>query len=83
MGSHTEVRYFSLQTDSNTDDGSLSAEMLLSALSGCLMINWGRLIKMMHLRVEDLIIEVSGWRNLNEQQLQKINYMVRVKTSEP
>ena len=86
VGSHIHVRHFSLRTDSNTDggdEGPLPAEMLLSALSGCLMINWGRLIKKMHLRVETLEIEVSGWRNLNEPQLQEINYVVRVKTSEP
>ncbi len=86
VGSHIQVRHFSLHTDSNTDgsdEGPLPAEMLLSALSGCLMINWGRLIKKMCLRVDDLEIEVSGWRKLNEPQLQEINYVVRVKTSEP
>ncbi len=86
VGTYIQVRHFSLRTDSNTDggdEGPLPAEMLLSALSGCLMINWGRLIKKMHLRVDDLEIEVSGWRNLSEPQLQEINYMVRVKTSEP
>jgi len=86
VGSHIQVRNFSLRTDSNTDGGDkgpLPAEMLLSALSGCLMINWGRLIKKMHLRVEDLQIIVSGWRNLSEPQLQEINYVVRIKTNEP
>ncbi len=86
VGSHIKVRHFTLRTDSNTDggdEGPLPAEMFLSALSGCLMINWGRLIKKMRLRVETLEIEVSGWRNLNEPQLQEINYVVRVKTSEP
>jgi len=86
MGAFIEARHFNLRTDSNTDggdEGPLPAEMLLSALSGCLMINWGRLIKKMHLNVEDLFIEVSGWRNLNEPQLQEINYVVRIKTPEP
>ena len=86
VGAFIKVRHFSLRTDSNTDggdEGPLPAEMLLSALSGCLMINWGRLIRKMRLRVEDLEIEVSGWRNLNEPQLQEINYLVRVKTPEP
>jgi len=85
VGTYIQVRHFNLRTDSNTDggdEGPLPAEMLLSALSGCLMINWGRLIKKMHLRVEDLQIIVSGWRNLNEPQLQEITYIIRIKTSE-
>ncbi len=86
VGAFITVRKFNLRTDTNTDggdEGPLPAEMLLSALSGCLMINWGRLIRKMHLKVESLNIVVSGWRNLHEPQLQEINYVVRVKTSEP
>ncbi len=86
VGSHIKVRHFSLRTDSNTDggdEGPLPAEMLLSALSGCLMINWGRLIKKMRLQVQELQIIVSGWRNLREPQLQEIDYVVQIKTSEP
>jgi len=86
VGSKIKVRHFDLRTDSNTDggdEGPLPAEMLLSALSGCLMINWGRLIKKMRLKVEKLNIVVSGWRNLQEPQLQEINYEVHIKTSEP
>ncbi len=86
VGSHIQVRHFSLHTDSNTDggdEGPLPAEMLLSALSGCLMINWGRLIKKMRFHVDDLEIEVSGWRNREEPQLQEIHYVVHVKTPEP
>ena len=86
VGAFIEVRHFSLRTDSNTDggdEGPLPAEMLLSALSGCLMINWGRVIKKMHLRVENLQIVVRGWRNMKEPQLQEINYIVQIKTSEP
>ncbi len=86
VGAFIKVRHFSLRTDSNTDggdEGPLPAEMLLSALSGCLMINWGRLIRKMHLQVKDLEIEVSGWRNREEPQLQEINYVVHIKTSEP
>ncbi len=85
VGTYIQVRHFSLRTDSNTDggdEGPLPAEMLLSALSGCLMINWGRLIKKMHLRVDKLEIEVSGWRSRDEPQLQEINYVVHIKTSE-
>ena len=86
VGTHIQVRHFTLRTDSNTDggdEGPLPAEMLLSALSGCLMINWGRLIKKMRLQVQELQIIVSGWRNLREPQLQEINYVVHIKTSEP
>ena len=86
VGSYIQVRHFNLRTDSNTDggdEGPLPAEMLLSALSGCLMINWGRLIRKMRLKVEDLEIEIRGWRNLSEPQLQEINYVVRIRTQEP
>ena len=85
MGAFIEARHFNLRTDSNTDggdEGPLPAEMLLSALSGCLMINWGRLIRKMHLRVDYLQIVVGGWRNLNEPQLQEITYVVQIKTPE-
>ena len=44
VGAIIGVRHFKLRTDSNTDggdEGPLPAEMLLSGLSGCLMINWG------------------------------------------
>ncbi len=86
VGALITVREFNLRTDTNTDGGNkgpLPAEMLLSSLSGCLMINWGRLIKKMHLKVENINIVVSGWRNLHEPQLQEINYVVRLKSSEP
>ncbi len=36
----------------------------------------------MHLKVEELYIEVSGWRNLEEPQLQEIGYVVHIRTSE-
>ncbi len=85
VGAFIKVRKFDLRTDTNTDGGDeapLPAEMLLSAISGCLMINWGRLIGKMHLHVEELEIEVDGWRNLNEPQLKEIKYRVKLKTGE-
>ena len=63
FGSKIKVRHFNLRTDSNTDENDsdpLPAETLLSVLSGCLMINWGRLIKKMRLKVEKLSIVVTG-----------------------
>ena len=69
VGAYIEVRHFNLRADSTTDgsdEGPLPIEMLLSSLSGCLMINWGRLIKKMRLKIEDLQIEVRGRRTLTE-----------------
>ncbi|WP_297520693.1 OsmC family protein [Thermococcus sp.] len=86
VGSFARVREFRLRTDTNTDggnEGPLPAEYLLTAIGGCLTINWGRLIKKMHLNVEEMSIEVRGWRNLKEPQLQEITYRVRIVTDAP
>ena len=86
VGSFARVREFRLRTDTNTDggnEGPLPAEYLLTAIGGCLTINWGRLIKKMRLNVEEMSIEVRGWRNLKEPQLQEITYRVRIVTDAP
>ena len=86
VGSFARVREFRLRTDTNTDggnEGPLPAEYLLTAIGGCLMINWGRLIKKMRLNVDEMSIEVRGWRNLKEPQLQEITYRVRIVTDAP
>ncbi|WP_297074324.1 OsmC family protein [Thermococcus sp.] len=86
VGSLARVREFRLRTDTNTDggnEGPLPAEYLLTAIGGCLTINWGRLIKKMHLNVEEMSITVKGWRNLKEPQLQEITYRVRIVTDAP
>jgi putative redox protein len=86
VGSFVRVRDFTLRTDTNTDgsdEGPLPAEYLLTAIGGCLTINWGRLIRKMRLNVEDMEITVSGWRNLKEPQLQEITYRVRIVTDAP
>ncbi|WP_297468458.1 OsmC family protein [Thermococcus sp.] len=86
VGSFARVREFMLRTDTNTDggnEGPLPAEYLLTAIGGCLMINWGRLIKKMRLNVDEMSIEVRGWRNLKEPQLQEITYRVRIVTDAP
>ncbi|WP_456366550.1 OsmC family protein [Thermococcus sp.] len=80
------VREFIFKIDTNTDGrnaGPNPTEYLLSAIGGCLTVNWGRLIKKMRLNVEEMNVEVKGWRNLREPQLQGITYRVRVVTDEP
>ena len=37
----------------------------------------------MRLNVEEMSIEVRGWRNLKEPQLQEITYRVRIVTDAP
>ncbi|WP_297504040.1 OsmC family protein [Thermococcus sp.] len=86
VGSFARIREFRLRTDTNTDgsnEGPLPAEYLLTAIGGCLTINWGRLIKKMRLNVEEMEIEVRGWRNLKEPQLQEITYLVKIVTDAP
>ena len=86
VGSFARVREFMLRTDTNTDggnEGPLPAEYLLTAIGGCLTINWGRLIKKMRLNVDEMRITVEGWRNLKEPQLQEITYRVRIVTDAP
>ncbi|WP_297488498.1 OsmC family protein [Thermococcus sp.] len=86
VGSTARVREFTFKIDTNTDGrnaGPNPTEYLLSAIGGCLTVNWGRLIKKMRLNVEEMNVEVKGWRNLREPQLQEITYRVRVVTDEP
>ncbi|WP_297461416.1 OsmC family protein [Thermococcus sp.] len=86
VGSFARVREFAFTIDTNTDGGYKGpnpTEYLLSAIGGCLTVNWGRLIKKMHLNVEEMSIEVRGWRNLKEPQLQEITYRVRIVTDAP
>ncbi len=55
VGSEARVREFAFFIDTNTDGnnrGPNPTEMLLSAIGGCLMVNWGRLIKKMRLDVK-------------------------------
>lgn len=85
VGSEARVREFAFFIDTNTDGnnrGPNPTEMLLSAIGGCLMVNWGRLIKKMRLKVEDMRIEVNGWRGLEEPQLKEITYKITITTGE-
>ena len=66
VGSRAKVREFSFRIDTNTDGhnaGPNPTEYLLGAIGGCLIVNWGRLIKKMRLKVEGMEITVSGWRD--------------------
>lgn len=85
VGSEVKVREFAFFIDTNTDGnnrGPNPTEMLLSAISGCLMVNWGRLIKKMRLDVKALNVEVRGWRGLEEPQLKEITYKITITTGE-
>jgi len=85
VGSEARVREFAFSIDTNTDGGNKGpnpAEMLLSAIGGCLTVNWGRLIRKMRLDVKALRIEVRGWRGLDEPQLKEITYRITVITGE-
>jgi len=62
--------------------GPNPTEYLLAAIGGCLTVNWGRLIKKMHLDIKELRIEVKGWRSLDEPQLKEIAYKITLVTNE-
>jgi len=86
VGSKAKIREFSFRIDTNTDGhntGPNPTEYLLAAIGGCLTVNWGRLIKKMHLKVEGMEITVSGWRDRKEPQLREIAYKIRIVTDEP
>ncbi|USS39866.1 OsmC family protein [Thermococcus aggregans] len=86
VGSEVKVRDFSFRIDTSTDGrnaGPNPTEYLLAAIGGCLVVNWGRLIKKMRLNVEDMQITVSGWRDREEPRLKEITYKVRIVTDEP
>ncbi|ASJ11149.1 osmotically inducible protein OsmC [Thermococcus sp. P6] len=85
VGSEARVREFAFSIDTNTDGenkGPNPTEMLLSAIGGCLTVNWGRLIRKMRLDVKALRIEVRGWRGLDEPQLKEITYKITIITGE-
>ena len=86
VGSEAKVREFSFRIDTNTDGhnaGPNPTEYLLAAIGGCLIVNWGRLIKKMRLKVKGIEITVSGWRDRKEPQLKEITYKIRIVTDEP
>ncbi|WP_010477774.1 OsmC family protein [Thermococcus zilligii] len=86
VGSTAKVREFTFKIDTNTDgrnSGPNPTEYLLSAIGGCLTVNWGRLIKKMRLDVGGFKVEVRGWRNLEEPRLGEITYKITVITREP
>lgn len=79
------MREFGFSIDTNTDGhnaGPNPTEYLLAAIGGCLTVNWGRLIKKMHLDIKELRIEVKGWRSLDEPQLKEIAYKITLVTNE-
>ena len=86
VGSTAKVREFTFSIDTNTDGrnaGPNPTEYLLSAIGGCLTVNWGRLIRKMRLDVMGLKVEVRGWRTRDEPQLKEITYKIIVSTDEP
>ena len=85
VGSGVRVRKFEFSIDTETDGhntGPNPTEYLLAAIGGCLTVNWGRLIKKMHLDIKDLRIEVKGWRGLDGPQLREITYKITIVTNE-
>lgn len=85
VGSRVRVRKFEFSIDTETDGnnaGPNPTEYLLAAIGGCLTVNWGRLIKKMHLDIKDLRIEVKGWRGLDGPQLREITYKITLVTNE-
>ncbi|WP_297439116.1 OsmC family protein [Thermococcus sp.] len=85
VGSFVKMRDFGIRIDTETDghnEGPNPTEVLLSAIGGYLMVNWGRLVRKMRLNVEGIEIEVTGWRGPDEPALKEITYHVRVKTIE-
>ncbi len=85
VGSEVSVRGFNYLIDTDTDGsdrGPNPTEYLLSAIGGCLTVNWGRLIKKMRLGVKEFKIEVTGWRGLDSPELKEITYKISIKTNE-
>lgn len=86
VGSTVRVREFTFKTDTSTDGsnaGPNPTEYLLSAIGGCLMVNWGRLIKKMRLKVEGMSIDVTGRRGPDQPRIKEITYRVTITTDEP
>ncbi|AEC52608.1 OsmC/Ohr family stress-inducible protein [Pyrococcus sp. NA2] len=86
VGSKVRVREFTFNIDTNTDGhntGPNPTEYLLSAIGGCLIVNWGRLIKKMRLNVKGFKVEVKGWRTKDEPELKEITYRITILTNEP
>jgi len=63
--------------------GFNAAETLLAAFGTCLMTNLNSISRQMHLQIEEVEIQVEGIRLEDPPRISRINYTVKVKSSEP
>lgn len=69
VGSEVKVREFIFYIDMNMDGynkGLNLMEYFLVVIGGCLIVNWGRLIKKMCFDVKGFEVEVRGWCGFDE-----------------
>ena len=84
--SEISIRHFKLIIDTNTDgndEGPNPTETLLAALGGCMIVNYGRLSKKLHLKIDSIEIDIEAERPKMKAKVTKIKYKVKIKSNEP
>ena len=85
VASEANIRKFSLIMDTDTDGrdtGPNPTEVLLSAFGGCMMVNYGRISKKMHLKIDETKISLVAERPQMTPKITKIKYTVKIKSDE-
>lgn len=59
------------------------AELLLTAVGGCLLKNISKLAPKMHLKIAGVRVKVSGWRTDDPPRITAIRYKLELFTAEP
>ncbi|MGQ4834302.1 MAG: OsmC family protein [Candidatus Asgardarchaeia archaeon] len=83
--SDISIRHFNLIVDTNTDGydkGPNPTEVLLAAIGGCMIVNYGRLSRKMNLKIESIEIDIDAERPKMKAKVTKIKYKIRIKSSE-
>ncbi|MGQ4915862.1 MAG: OsmC family protein [Candidatus Asgardarchaeia archaeon] len=83
--SDVNIREFTLTIDTNTDgknQGPNPTEVLLAAVGGCMIVNYGRLSRKMGLKIDSIKINLYAKRPKMLPKVSEIRYDVQIKSNE-
>ncbi|MCD6513753.1 MAG: OsmC family protein [Candidatus Odinarchaeota archaeon] len=83
--SEVTIRHFNLVVDTKTDgndEGPNPTEVLLAAIGGCMIVNYGRLSRKMNLKIESIEIDIDAERPKMKAKVTKIKYKIRIRSNE-
>lgn len=85
VSSEASIRTFTLNIDTSTDGWNIGpnpTEVLLAAIGGCMIVNYGRLSKKMKLKIDEITIDIIAERPKLNPKVTKINYTIKIKSNE-